>query len=135
MHRRYDASESSTYVNNGTEFAIQYGTGALEGVISQDTVTIGGLTIENQGFGESVKEPGITFAVGRFDGILGLGFDTISVQKVVPPMYNLINNHQLDTPLFGVWLGSSSGEEGGEIVFGAVNHDHFKGAVSMYTCL
>jgi len=31
------------------------------------------LEIEGQDFGESVKEPGITFAVARFDGIFGLG--------------------------------------------------------------
>ncbi|RUP47339.1 aspartic peptidase domain-containing protein, partial [Jimgerdemannia flammicorona] len=34
LHRRYDASQSSTYKENGTEFAIRYGTGSLEGVIS-----------------------------------------------------------------------------------------------------
>ncbi|KAH6595674.1 hypothetical protein BASA50_004473 [Batrachochytrium salamandrivorans] len=129
LHHRYDAGQSSTYVANGTEFAIQYGTGALEGVISQDTLTIGDLTIEGQGFGESVKEPGITFAVGRFDGIFGLGFDTISVEKVVPPLYNLVHQNQLEAPLFGVWLGGSSESEGGEITFGSVNHDHFDGPI------
>ncbi|KAJ1342124.1 hypothetical protein BSLG_003303 [Batrachochytrium salamandrivorans] len=99
------------------------------GVISQDTLTIGDLTIEGQGFGESVKEPGITFAVGRFDGIFGLGFDTISVEKVVPPLYNLVHQNQLEAPLFGVWLGGSSESEGGEITFGSVNHDHFDGPI------
>ncbi|KAJ1332104.1 hypothetical protein BSLG_009037 [Batrachochytrium salamandrivorans] len=117
LHHRYDAGQSSTYVANGTEFAIQYGTGVWRGVISQDTLTIGDLTIEGQGFGESVKEPGITFAVGRFDGIFGLGFDTISVEKVVPPLYNLVHQNQLEAPLFGVWLGGSSESEGGEITF------------------
>ncbi|KAL2913373.1 aspartic proteinase precursor [Polyrhizophydium stewartii] len=130
LHRRYDSSKSSTYVSNGTEFAIQYGTGSLEGVISEDTVTIGDLEIEGQNFGESVKEPGITFAVGRFDGILGLGFDTIAVQKVVPPFYQMVNKQLLDAPLFSVWLGSNSDGAGGEIVFGAINHDHFEGPVT-----
>lgn len=129
LHNRYDASKSSSYGENGTEFAIQYGTGSLEGIISQETVTLGDLEIENQGFGESVKEPGITFALGRFDGILGLGFDTIAVQRVVPPFYSLVNSKVLDLPLFGVWLGKSS-EEGGEITFGAVDHDHFEGPVT-----
>ncbi|KAJ1330590.1 hypothetical protein BSLG_009042 [Batrachochytrium salamandrivorans] len=108
--------------------SLTYGTGALEGVISRP-LTIGDLTIEGQGFGESVKEPGITFAVGRFDGIFGLGFDTISVEKVVPPLYNLVHQNQLEAPLFGVWLGGSSESEGGEITFGSVNHDHFDGPI------
>lgn len=85
-------------MENGTEFAIRYGTGSLEGIISNDVLVcismrarislthaqnVGDLQIPHQDFGESVKEPGITFAVGRFDGILGLGFDTIAVQRML----------------------------------------------------
>lgn len=91
LHRRFDASASSTFKENGTEFAIQYGTGSLKGVISNDVVHIGDLDVKKQDFGESVEEPGITFAVGRFDGIMGLGYDNIAVQHVVPPFYNMIN--------------------------------------------
>ncbi|KAI9207844.1 aspartic peptidase domain-containing protein [Polychytrium aggregatum] len=129
LHRRYDASKSQSYKANGTEFAIQYGTGALEGIISHDILTLGDLQIP-QDFGESVKEPGITFAVGRFDGILGLGYDNIAVKRVVPPFYNLVNAHLLDTPIFGVYMSNNQGDDGGEIVFGAVNHDHYQGAIT-----
>ena len=48
----------------------------------KDTLTLGDLSIKNQGFAESTKEPGLTFAMARFDGILGLGYDTISVQGI-----------------------------------------------------
>lgn len=91
LHSRYDATKSGTHVKNETAFAIQYGTGSLEGVISQDTLRIGDLQVQNQGFAEATKEPGFTFALGRFDGIFGLGFDTISVDHVVPPLYHLVN--------------------------------------------
>ncbi|KAJ3081130.1 Vacuolar protease A [Quaeritorhiza haematococci] len=133
LHRRFDAEQSSTFKPNGTEFAIRYGTGSLEGIISNDVLGIGDLLIEDQDFGESVKEPGITFAVGRFDGILGLGYDTIAVQHVVPPFYSMINQKLIDEPLFGVWLGDTAngeGEEGGEIVFGGVDEDHFEGKIT-----
>ena len=49
------------------------------------------MEIQGQDFGESVKEPGITFAVGSFDGIFGLGYDRIAVQGVVPPFYNMVD--------------------------------------------
>ncbi|KAJ3068320.1 Vacuolar protease A [Podochytrium sp. JEL0797] len=130
LHRRFDASKSSTFKKNGTEFAIQYGTGALEGIISNEVVTIGGAKIKGLDFGESVKEPGFTFAVGRFDGILGLGYDVIAVQKVVPPFYAMINQGLLETPVFSAWLGNNAnGGEGGEIVFGGVNPDRFTGPI------
>jgi saccharopepsin len=122
LHKKYDSEQSSTFVANGTEFAIRYGTGSLEGIISNDILQVGDLIVEGQDFGESVKEPGITFAVGKFDGIFGLGYDTISVQRVVPPFYNMINQKLLDEQLFGVWMThADNSEEGGEITFGGTN--------------
>ena len=34
LHRRYDSGKSSTFVANRTSFAIRYGTGAVEGFVS-----------------------------------------------------------------------------------------------------
>jgi phytepsin len=44
-------------------------------------LTIGSMYQE---FIEATKEPGVTFLVAKFDGILGLGFQEISVGKAVP---------------------------------------------------
>lgn len=77
LHSKYDAEKSSTYQANGTEFKIQYGSGSLEGIISNDVVRIGDLEIVGQDFAESTVEPGLAFAFGKFDGILGLGYDTV----------------------------------------------------------
>ncbi|KAJ6141255.1 Vacuolar protease A [Penicillium chermesinum] len=85
LHSKYDSSSSSTYQKNGSEFAIKYGSGSLSGFVSRDTLSIGDLTIKNQDFAEATSEPGLAFAFGRFDGILGLAYDTISVNKIVPP--------------------------------------------------
>jgi len=131
LHRRYDSGKSKTFKSNGTEFAIQYGTGSLEGIISNDNLGVGDITIENQDFGESVKEPGFTFAFGRFDGIFGLGYDRISVKGVVPPFYHMVNRGLIDEPLFSFWISEADKDEeiGGEIVFGGIDQSRYTGDI------
>jgi len=97
----------------------------LSGFVSKDDVTIGSLKIKGQDFAEATEEPGLAFAFGRFDGILGLGYDTISVNKIVPPFYNLVNQGLIDSGVFGFYLGDS--EEGSEMHLGGVSKDHYTG--------
>ena len=129
LHAKYDSSASSSYKANGTEFAIRYGSGSLEGFVSRDTVTIGDLVIKNQDFAEATKEPGLAFAFGKFDGILGLGYDTISVNHIVPPFYNMLAQGLLDQPIFSFRLGSSD-QDGGECVFGGIDESSYTGKVT-----
>merc|ERR1711920_1148725 len=53
---RYDSSKSQTYVKDNRPFQLRYGTGSCNGFISKDTVTMGGLTIDNFSFGEVTQE-------------------------------------------------------------------------------
>jgi saccharopepsin len=128
LHSKYDSSSSSTYKSNGTSFDIQYGSGSLSGFVSQDTVTIGDITIKGQDFAEATSEPGLAFAFGRFDGILGLGYDTISVNRIVPPFYKMIEQKLIDSPVFAFYLADQEGQS--EVVFGGVDSNHFKGKLT-----
>jgi saccharopepsin len=131
LHTKYDSSSSSTYHKNGSSFEIRYGSGSLSGFVSEDTMTIGDLKVKNQIFAEATEEPGLAFAFGRFDGIMGLGFDTISVNKIPPPFYNMIDQGLLDEPLFAFYLGSTENDaEGSEATFGGVNKDHYTGKLT-----
>ena len=129
LHTKYDSSASSTYKKNGSDFEIRYGSGSLSGFISQDTMQIGDLKIKKQDFAEATSEPGLAFAFGRFDGIMGLGYDTISVNKIVPPFYSMIDQGLLDEPVFSFYLGDTANGEGdeSEAMFGGINKDHYTG--------
>lgn len=126
LHTKYDSSASSTYKANGTEFSIQYGSGSMEGFVSNDVLSIGDLTIRGQDFAEATKEPGLAFAFGKFDGILGLAYDTISVNHITPPFYNMVNEGLLDKPVFSFRIGSSE-EDGGEALFGGIDSSAYEG--------
>eukprot|EP01116_Phalansterium_solitarium_P006078 TRINITY_DN18391_c0_g1_i1.p1 TRINITY_DN18391_c0_g1~~TRINITY_DN18391_c0_g1_i1.p1 ORF type:complete len:482 (+),score=209.72 TRINITY_DN18391_c0_g1_i1:26-1447(+) len=130
FHNRYDSSKSKTYTKNGTKFSIQYGSGALSGFISQDDVLIGGLTVKNQGFAEATAEPGLTFLVARFDGILGLAFESISVDGVPPVWYGLLAQNLVSDPVFGVWLNRNQNDtNGGELTLGGTDPAHYTGTI------
>jgi Eukaryotic aspartyl protease len=97
LHSKYESGQSTSYKENGTSFEIRYGSGSLSGFVSQDELEIAGLKVKDQLFAEATEEPGLAFAFGRFDGILGLGYDTISVNHIPPPFYKLIE-HDVSPP-------------------------------------
>ncbi|XP_020238228.1 aspartic proteinase A1 isoform X2 [Cajanus cajan] len=128
LHSRYKSSQSSTYNKNGSSAEIHYGTGQISGFFSQDHVKVGDLVVYEQDFIEATREPSITFLAAKFDGILGLGFQEISVGNVAPIWYNMLNQQLISQPVFSFWLNRNTDEEqGGEIVFGGVDSDHYKG--------
>lgn len=129
LHAKYDNSESSTYHKNGSHFEIQYGSGSMEGFVSNDDFTIGDLKLKGIDFAEATSEPGLAFVMGKFDGILGLAYNTISVNKITPPFYEMINQGVLDEKVFSFYLGSSE-EDGGEATFGGIDESKFTGKVT-----
>ncbi|CAL1412850.1 unnamed protein product [Linum trigynum] len=128
LHAKYKSSQSSTYQKNGKSAEIQYGTGAIAGFFSVDHVKVGKLVVKDQDFIEATREPGVTFLMAKFDGILGLGFREISVGDAVPVWDNMMKQGLIKEPVFSFWLNRHADEEeGGEIVFGGVDPNHFRG--------
>lgn len=128
FHSKYHSRKSSTYTGNGTRCQIKYGTGSLSGFFSQDNVTVGDLVVKDQVFIEATREGSFTFLLAKFDGILGLGFQEISVGKATPVWYNMVDQGLVSEEVFSFWLNKDpTAKIGGEIVFGGVDPKHFKG--------
>ena len=87
MHNKYNSAKSSSYVANGTKFAIQYGSGSLSGFLSTDTVNVAGIDVKSQTFAEALSEPGMAFVAAKFDGIF---FHEIYIGAVEPRLLNTL---------------------------------------------
>ena len=131
---RYQPSKSSTYQPNGTKYNIRYGSGPVSGFLSEDSVSVGGLVVKHQTFAEvtNVKGLGPAFAVGQFDGILGMAFQSISVDDITPPFQNMLAQGLINEAVFAFYLSNEAAPPlppliKGELIIGGIDRKHYTG--------
>merc|ERR1719478_2041226 len=130
FHPRYDESKSQTYEKDGRQYKVQYGSGPVEGIFSKDTVTVGNIDVKGQAFAEVSKVSfgplNVAFAAGKFDGLLGLGFKSISQYNIPTPFEAMIDQKLISQPVFAFYLQSDASKMG-ELVFGGIDKSHYTG--------
>jgi len=77
-HALFDSSKSSTYQADGQAFDITYGSGGVKGKAGKDVAKIGDIE-GTMSFGEVTSASGVSFIASQMSGIMGLAYDTISV--------------------------------------------------------
>jgi len=131
LHPEYDSSKSSTYIKNGSSFEIDYVSGPVSGFLSIDSVTFGGMVIEKQMFVEIIVVTGLGLAydLGKFDGILGLAFQSISVDNIQTVFDNMELQGLVNSSQFGLYLSATDGSQG-ELMLGGYDSSKFSGSLS-----
>jgi len=127
---KYDHTKSSSYEEDGGEFVIQYGSGSVSGFFSNDSVTLADdIVIKEQRFAEVTDAGGLglAYSIGKFDGILGLGFSSISIDNTPTVFENAIKQNVVEQPIFSFYLGDNSP---GELTFGGYDPSKFEGDLS-----
>jgi len=69
----FDGANSASYHSLNIPWAIRYGKGELQGILSVDTVTVNNLTANNQTFAEATSySQDLASPILPLDGIVGL---------------------------------------------------------------
>lgn len=132
-HPTFSESNSATYTRGpfpelaAQGFDLTYGSGEVKGYLGSDSVTMGGVAVSEQIFGE-VYDPkglGMAYKVGKFDGILGMAWPRISVDGIPPVFQNMVAQKAVKQPVFAFHLGTDGAT--GELVIGGVDDDHYSG--------
>merc|ERR1711964_90205 len=100
----------------------------MGGILANDVVNVGGGLAAKMTFGEAQVEPGLTFKEAKFDGIFGLGWPTIAVDGVDPPVQVFIQDKDIDQQVFAFSLGKTQKEQG-ELMIGGINQAKFSGTL------
>ncbi|KAF8176802.1 aspartyl protease [Pholiota molesta] len=117
----------------GQQVQINYGSGAVAGLLSSDTVSMGGFTVPNQTF-LNVNQLTSGLLDGAVSGIMGLAFSTIASTGATPFWETLATNGQLANPEMAFWLTRSASAQtqdvpGGVFTLGGTNSSLFSGSV------
>ena len=131
LHSVYRSKKSSSFNKNGTELVINYGSGGVKGFFSNDHVTMGGLQAKNITFGEATTLSGISFIAAQFDGILGMGFRSISINNVITIFEALYEQGQVEEAAFSFYLSKTPGFES-RLVLGGALEKYYEGKMEYY---
>jgi hypothetical protein len=124
---KYNHDTSETYEEDGKEFDIRYGSGSVTGFFSADQVILADdIVVKHQRFAEVQDAAGLgmAYALGKFDGILGMGFTSISIDNAETVFENAVDQHAVDQPIFSFYLGDNGP---GELTFGGYDAAKFEG--------
>jgi len=132
-HQRYDHLLSSTYRKNGKGMVIRYGSGDIEGYLSEDRVAFCPdadkckIFDEDLKFGEVSWTTGDSFMWGQYSGIVGLGFPSLAIDGTTPPFDSMFLKQRFANPVFSFFLTKNPNQEGSSLTIGGVQKEKYQG--------
>jgi cathepsin D len=123
---KYHSERSTTYHKDGRFMTLKYGDTVIEGVVGQDNFGFGSLTVKNFLFTEATKVSNSLIA-SQFDGILGLGFQSVSVLGLPTLFDQMIAQGLVTDNSFSFYLTQTESAPGSKLVLGGVNSKYYTG--------
>lgn len=126
---------STTQSGQPATVSITYGSGAVEGTLVQDTVSMGGFTVSQQDW-LLVDQTSSDLLNGTDSGIMGLAFKGLANTQAVPFWQALTTANQFGQPEFSFWINRLLGDAsapaeafGGIFTLGGTNTSLYSGDI------
>lgn len=130
IHVQYHPDDSPTFRTNPTDMSVEFASGVIDGTLASDTFTLGPIVVQNQTFGMIRSEKGEVFMTGKFDGILGLSFSSLSATSEYLPVFdNIIKQDLLTDNMFSFFYDEDH-EDSSALVFGRPMPDLYDGDIT-----
>lgn len=131
-HNRYDPSaSSSSSLYTASKLNVQYGDGSTtSGLVYTDSVTVAGMTAQNQAIGVATTLSN-SFKSDPMDGIMGMGYESISQMKTTPFFQTLMRQGKLPKAQFSFSL-NSAGSGSSELFLGGANPAKYSGSLEWH---
>ncbi|GJJ70251.1 hypothetical protein EMPS_02600 [Entomortierella parvispora] len=120
----HDKSSSSLYGDNPQPWHITYGDQSFaEGYLGRDRITLDGIQVQHQQLALVTNES--TGFDDTIDGIMGLAFGALStsIASTKTVFENMMAQKLVRQGVFSFYLGKSSLNGGGEVIFGGMDLD------------
>lgn len=130
-HKSYNRNKSSDFKKIGLGVEVTFGSGIVDGEINQDTISIGGIEVPNQKFGEIISEQGDVFNDGYFSGILGLAYPEMAAYEAVPIIDSIINNKVLNKNIMSFYY-SYDEDSDGQVTIGTIDNTKYTGSLDYF---
>ena len=129
----FDYAASRTFAEVGYDIQVKFGTGLVKGIISEDSFQLGAMTVPSQRFAEILEEIGAVFSHAKFQGILGLGFPTLSSEYGILPVFdNMMRQNLLGSLNLFSFYFSAYPDQHSSIFFGEPAPNFYRGNISWH---
>jgi hypothetical protein len=130
----YDPEKSTsaeTYLGESGDIDIMFGTGELRGPLHVDTYRVGPMTVVRQPFAMIREMNGDVFSSFPFEGILGLGFKSLSFGGINPFFERVIEQRLLTNNEFAFFFNVDS-DQPSALLWGGIDKDLYHGPIRMF---
>ncbi|KAJ3274385.1 hypothetical protein HDV01_002989 [Terramyces sp. JEL0728] len=124
-----DTSDSNL-ADQGQTYSVKYGSGSVDGEIYTADVSVAGAKVQSLPIGVGTTLQGFA---NQADGLLGLGFDSISqISKALGKSANFFDGlgYTGQQNVFSFYLSDSKDGDNGEVTFGGIDSSKYTGSIN-----